>query len=122
MNRWARAVIVVAVAVAVTVVGGFVWRDHLQGLAGPGDRGAPRGDRHRDEFRPPRDDAFRELFGAPDGEHRPEGRDGRGGEWFSARGLGGFVEAGMPMLVFGGLVIGADQLLRVRRRRRLRAP
>ena len=32
MNRWARAVIVVAVAVAVTVVGGFVWRDHLQGL------------------------------------------------------------------------------------------
>ena len=87
MNRWARAVIVVAVAVAVTVVGGFVWRDHLQGLAGPGDRGAPRGDRHRDEFRPPRDDAFREPFGAPDGEHRPEGRDGRGGEWFSARGV-----------------------------------
>lgn len=110
MRRWTTAAAVLLVAVAATVGLGYVWHDHLRGVWGPGDRGAERagrGDGPREGFRPPRGDG-----------DRGERRDGdRGGAWFTAEGMGGFAEAAVPMLLFGGIVVGADRGLRARRRR-----
>lgn len=125
MRRWTTGVAAILVAIAAVVGFGYVWHDHLRGVWGPGDRGGERFDREEgfrprdgEGFRPPDGDGDgdRGRFERGDGDRREGG--GRGGEWFSAEGMKGFVEAGMPMLVFGGLVIGADQLLRARRRRR----
>lgn len=129
MRRWTTGAAVILVAIAAVVGFGYVWHDHLQGVWGPGDRGGerfgrdggfrpPDGDGPGERFRPPDGDADRgrfEGFGRGAGDRREGGA--RGGEWFTAEGVKGFAEAGMPMLVFGGLVIGADRLLRARKRR-----
>lgn len=123
--RWAVRVAVIVAAMALVTVGGFAWKDHLTGLWGPqsasvptlGDGGGGDGDRggERERFRegfPGRDGAegFTPpeggTFTPPDGQagFRPDGdRDGggRGGVWFSAEGLKGF----MPLLIPGVLAL-----------------
>ncbi len=42
MTRWTTGVVVILVAIAAVVGFGYVWRDHLQGVWGPGDRGGER--------------------------------------------------------------------------------
>ncbi len=138
--RVAFRVVLLLVASALVVGCGFLWKDHLTGVWGPGSRAVPTlggadppgaDDRGGEGRRRPPIGGDRD-FGSPSGAGgddrlgrvfdrlRGERRDGAGrsGQWFSIEGLKGFLPMLLPLLVLGAGVIGLDQLSRARRRSR----